>query len=328
MAESQIVVEELAKHYPGDIKAVDGVSFRVESGSVFGFLGPNGAGKSTTIKILTTLALPTAGRASVGGYDVVTKAQDVRHIAGVALQEIGIDPLMKPMELLVLQAQLFGANRSEATARARELLELVGLTDSSNRRAGTFSGGMRRRLDLAMALVHEPRVLFLDEPTTGLDPAARRDVWNEVRRLNEQLGITIFLTTQYLEEADELADTVAIIDQGRIAVEGSPAKLKAALGNESINLLFGNRESAERAMSELERVGDHARAPRLQLDRDVVRLYMKDAAQAIPAVLNRLQEVGMDPVSLTLTQPTLDDVFLQVTGQRLEAQEASPAQAA
>jgi ABC-2 type transport system ATP-binding protein len=315
MSDREIIVENLVKHYPGDVKAVDDISLKVESGSIFGFLGPNGAGKSTTIKILTTLALPTSGRATVGGFDVVSEAESVRRIAGVALQDIGIDPLMKPVELLSLQGQLFGASRAQARARAHELLDLVQLADAADRRAGTYSGGMRRRLDLAMALVHQPRILFLDEPTTGLDPASRRDVWTEVRRLNSELGITIFLTTQYLEEADELAEIVAIIDNGRIATEGSPAKLKASLGGESINLLFDTRELAERAMSELSGMGD-----RLQLDRDVVRLYMNRASELIPAVLNRLQQAEISPISLTLTQPTLDDVFLQVTGQRLEAE--------
>jgi ABC-2 type transport system ATP-binding protein len=311
MSDREIVVENLAKVYPGDVKAVDGISFNVKDGSVFGFLGPNGAGKSTTIKILTTLALPTAGKATVGGFDVVGQAEEVRRIAGVALQEIGIDSLMKATELLTLQAQLFGASRSEARTRAQELIELVRLTDAVERRVGTYSGGMRRRLDLAMALVHEPKVLFLDEPTTGLDPASRRDVWNEVRRLNQQLGITIFLTTQYLEEADELADTVAIIDNGQIAIEGAPARLKAELGGESINLLFGDRQGAELARAELSDLGDS-----LKLDRDVLRLYLNQAAQAIPTVMNRLQGADIEPLSLTLTQPTLDDVFLQVTGQR------------
>jgi len=320
LSDRGIVVEDLVKQYPGDVKAVDGVSFDVKDGSIFGFLGPNGAGKSTTIKILTTLALPTAGRATVGGFDVVTQAEDVRHIAGVALQDIGIDPLMKPMELLTLQGQLFGENRTRAAARASELLELVGLTEAVNRMAGILSGGMRRRLDLAMALVHQPAILFLDEPTTGLDPASRRDIWDEVRRLNKDLDITIFLTTQYLEEADELADTVAIIDRGKIATEGSPAKLKAALGGESINLLFDTRETSEKALAELTGTGE-----RIQLDRDVVRLYMPHAAEAIPAVINRLQQSGINPISLTLTQPTLDDVFLRVTGQRLQAQEATGA---
>jgi ABC-2 type transport system ATP-binding protein len=230
----------------------------------------------------------------------------------VALQEIGIDPLMKSMELLTLQGQLFGLSHQQATARAHELLELVRLTDATDRRVGTYSGGMRRRLDLAMALVHEPQILFLDEPTTGLDPASRRDVWDEVRRLNRQLGMTIFLTTQYLEEADELAENIAIIANGRIAAQGSPASLKAALGNESINLVFNSYETAELAVAELDGMGD-----RLQLDRDRVRLYLSQAAQAIPSVVTRLQRANLNPVSLTLTQPSLDDVFLQVTGQRL-----------
>lgn len=321
MHKGEIIVENLVKHYPGDVVAVADVSLHVEAGRIFGFLGPNGAGKSTTIKILTTLALPTSGRATVGGYDVVTQAEAVRRIAGVALQDIGLDPLMKPLELLRLHTRMFGATRDQAEARSRELLELVNLTEAIDRRVGTYSGGMRRRLDLAMALAHEPQVLFLDEPTTGLDPASRRDVWHEVRRLNRELGMTIFLTTQYLEEADELADVVAIIDRGRIAVQGSPARLKSSVGNESINLAFEDRDTVERALSHLDGFGQRA-----QIDRDVLRLYMENAAEAIPAVVNRLREANVNPISLTLTQPTLDDVFLQVTGQRLrdEAQ-AAPA---
>jgi len=316
----EIVVENLVKRYANDVVAVDDVSFEVQAGQVFGFLGPNGAGKSTTIKILTTLALPTSGRARVGGYDVISEAQQVRRIAGVALQEIGIDPLMKAMELLTLQGQLFGASRKQAEARAHELLELVRLTDALDRRVGTYSGGMRRRLDLALGLVHEPEILFLDEPTTGLDPASRRDVWEEVRRLNRRLGMTIFLTTQYLEEADELADVVAIIDDGKIVSEGAPAKLKAAVGNESINLAFETMQMADKAIRELDGIGAN-----IQSDRETVRVYMKQAAQAVPTVVNRLQQAGLDPISLTLTQPTLDDVFLQVTGQRLEPRESSTA---
>ena len=320
MKDREIVVENLIKSYPTNkVTAVDGINLRMDEGKIFGFLGPNGAGKSTTIKILTTLALPTSGRAMVGGFDVVSQASEVRRVAGVALQDIGIDPLMKSMELLVLQGRLFGSSRSEATARAKELLELVQLTDAANRRSGTYSGGMRRRLDLAMALVHQPKILFLDEPTTGLDPVSRRDVWREVRRLNRELGITIFLTTQYLEEADELADTIAIIMNGKIAAEGSPAKLKAAMGEESINLVFDSPELAEKGRSVLERMSD-----RIQLDRETVRLYLSQAASAIPNVVSQLQAAGLAPVSLTLTQPTLDDVFLQVTGQRLVAKEAIP----
>ena len=322
MSTREIIVEKLVKKYPGDVIAVDDISFKVNAGEVFGFLGPNGAGKSTTIKILTTLALPTEGSATVGGYDVVCEPGKVRQFAGVALQEIGLDPMMKPLELLTLQAQLFGADRKQAKARADELLDLLKLTEAADRRVGTYSGGMRRRLDLALALVHEPEILFLDEPTTGLDPSSRRDVWDEVRRLNRELGITIFLTTQYLEEADELAEVIAIIDQGKIQTIGSPSKLKADLGSESINVAFDSREIAEKAKTEL-----HSISEQIQIDREVVRVYLNQAAQAIPLVVNRLQQVNLNPISLTLTQPTLDDVFLQVTGERFQRQEKNQAEA-
>ncbi len=311
MNNREIVAENLVKRY-GDFTAVNGVSFKVHSGEIYGFLGPNGAGKSTTVAMLTTLALPTSGRAAVGSYDVVTQAGEVRRVAGVALQEIGLDPMMKSLELLTIQGQVFGYSRSEAQKRAYELLDLVKLSEFTARPVGKYSGGMRRRLDLAMALAHEPDILFLDEPTTGLDPASRRDIWTEVRRLNKQQGMTIFLTTQYLEEADELADRVAIIRQGEIAVEGAPAELKKALGTESINVTFRDALDAERAAAHFT---DMARA---KTDRKVLRLYLEQAASAVPAVMNRLQEIKLEPVSLTLTQPTLDDVFLQVTGQRFE----------
>ncbi len=323
MSNREILVEGLVKHYPGDVVAIDGITFKVNSGQIFGFLGPNGAGKSTAIRILTTLGLPTDGRASVGGYDVVREAQAVRRIAGVALQDIGLDPIMKPLEMLAIQGQLFGASRRQAVERGKELLELVRLTDAVDRRVGTYSGGMRRRLDLALALVHKPEILFLDEPTTGLDPASRRDVWEEVRRLNRVMGMTIFLTTQYLEEADQLADVVAIIDKGKIVAEGSPARLKAGVGTESINLTFDDRDTAERAIEKLSDM-----AARAQADRDTVRLYVSQAANAVPAVVDRLRQVHLNPISLTITQPTLDDVFLRVTGQRLESQETAQAQAA
>jgi ABC-2 type transport system ATP-binding protein len=322
LSNGEIVVENLVKEYPGDIFAVDDISFEVKAGDIFGFLGPNGAGKSTAIKILTTLGLPTSGNAYVGGFNVISEAQMVRRVAGVALQEIGLDPIMKAMELLSMQARLFGMDRNQANKRSEDLLDLVGLKDAIDRRVGTYSGGMRRRLDLALALVHEPEILFLDEPTTGLDPASRRDIWEEVRRLNRSLGMTIFLTTQYLEEADELADEIAIIDQGKIAVQGSPAKLKAALGTESINLIFENRSSADRAHDVLVDIVERA-----QTDRDKVRLYLAQAAERVPAVVSRLQQENIKPISITLTQPTLDDVFLQVTGQRLVSEKQAEKQA-
>lgn len=309
----EIIVEHLVKRY-GAVTAVNDVSFHVKSGEVFGFLGPNGAGKSTTVSILTTLSTPTEGRASVGGYDVAKEAAQVRRISGVALQEIGLDPKMKSMELLTIQAQLFGANRKQAIARAKELLEIVKLSEFTDRLVGKYSGGMRRRLDLALALAHEPDILFLDEPTTGLDPASRRDVWAEVRRLNQQLGMTIFLTTQYLEEADELANRIAIINDGKIAIEGTPTELKGSIGNESINVMFHDADTVEKAKTVLSDMVE-----RMQTDRKTLRLYTSGAASAVPVVVTRLQNAGFELVSLTLTQPTLDDVFLKVTGQRLEA---------
>jgi ABC-2 type transport system ATP-binding protein len=218
------------------------------------------------------------------------------------------------MELLTIQGQLFGMSRPAAQARAKELLDLVKLSDpeTQQRLVGKYSGGMRRRLDLALALVHEPSVLFLDEPTTGLDPASRRDVWAEVRRLNQQLGVTIFLTTQYLEEADELADRIAIIDGGTIVAQGTPAELKAQIGAESINVAFHQADDTGKAADALADM-----VPHTQSDGSVLRLYMSNAASAVPAVVNRLQSEGLDMASLTLTQPTLDDVFLSVTGKRL-----------
>jgi ABC-2 type transport system ATP-binding protein len=313
----EIIVENLIKQYGKDFRAVNEISFKVEAGGIFGFLGPNGAGKSTTVSILTTLALPTSGHASVGGYDVIHQAQMVREIAGVALQDISLDPLMKSMELLTIQGQVFGKSRRAAQQRAQELLELVKLTDAIDKRVGYYSGGMRRRLDLALALVHEPNILFLDEPTTGLDPASRRDVWNEVRRLNRELGMTIFLTTQYLEEADQLANRIAIIDRGKIAVDGKPADLKASMGTESINVVFEDETRAEQAQKILKPLSTQT-----QLDNKVLRLYMGQAAQSVPSVVTQLENAGLRPTSLTLSQPTLDDVFLKVTGQRFVEESA------
>ncbi len=322
---TKIVAENLVKRY-GSFTAVNGVSLTIEPGEVFGFLGPNGAGKSTTVAMLTTLSVPTEGRAKVGGYDIAKEAAQVRRVSGVALQEIGLDPLMTPRELLELQASLFGLSQRDTKARARELLEVVGLAEVTDKQCSKFSGGMRRRLDLALALVHEPDILFLDEPTTGLDPASRRDVWREVKRLNRERGMTIFLTTQYLEEADELAERVAIISAGQIAVEGTPAQLKAELGGESINLEFADEDAPKRAHSALEALTHNA-----VLDRKVLRLYLPNAAGAVAEVVTELNSSGLAPQSLTLTQPSLDDVFLQVTGQRFENEvpaNDSPAKAA
>ncbi|HEU4461484.1 MAG TPA: ATP-binding cassette domain-containing protein [Solirubrobacterales bacterium] len=257
--------EGLVKHYDSDdeaVEAVRGVDLEVYPGEIFGFLGPNGAGKSTTVKMLTTLLTITAGRAQVLGADVATEPDAVRRRIGVALQEAGLDPRQTGRELLVLHGQLYGFGKAEATARAEELLALVGLEEAADRVTKGYSGGMQRRLDLAAALVHEPEVLFLDEPTTGLDPASRLTVWEEVRRINGR-GATVFLTTQYLEEADQLCDRLAIIDDGRIVREGTPANLKAELSErldgEDVSLddvfLDATGRSRNRAAGEVQEVG-------------------------------------------------------------------------
>jgi ABC-2 type transport system ATP-binding protein len=310
-----ILADRLAKRY-GEVVAVRDVSFEVPPGQIFGFLGPNGAGKSTVVQILTTLALPSDGRAEVGGYDVIERPAEVRRVSGVALQEVGLDPQMTGRQLLRLHAGLFGFSRGEAARRADELLEIVGLTGDADRRAGQYSGGMRRRLDLAMALVHEPRILFLDEPTTGLDPASRRDVWEEVRRLNREAGMTIFLTTQYLEEADTLAGRIAIVDHGTIVRAGTPDELKSAMGEESIELTFDAPERAERAQKLLETLEVVPRRPRR--DGASLRLYVDRAAQKVAPVATALADAGLEPASLTVARPTLDDVFLAATGQRYD----------
>ncbi len=243
----EIEVQTLTRRF-GELRAVDEVDLSIPSGQIFGFLVPNGAGKSTLVRVLTTILAPTSGSAHVAGFDVTREGGKVRRAIGVALQDVGLDPLMTGRELLVLQARLFGDSGSQARATSERLLALVDLADvDPDKRSGDYSGGMRRRLDLALALVHDPRILFLDEPTTGLDPASRVAIWDEVRRLNHEKGMTIFLTTQYLEEADRLADQVAIISQGKIVARGTPAELKKGLGDEVVEVTLVTPEDAARA---------------------------------------------------------------------------------
>jgi len=306
-----IVAEGLERAF-GDVLAVQGIDLAVEEGEIYGFLGPNGAGKTTTVRMLTTLLLPTGGRASVAGYDVAAEARAVRASIGVALQEAALDPLMTGRELIRLQATLQGLPGGKGRQRADELLDRVGLSGAADRRVGTYSGGMQRRLDLAAALVHEPRVLFLDEPTTGLDPVSRKTIWEEVRALNDD-GTTVFLTTQYLEEADQLADDVGIIDNGRIVAEGSPEKLKGEIGNPHIQL-----QLAEGSVVEAEPI----LAPLGKLlppkDGKKVLVEVENGAADIPRVVRALDEAGIAVESLELVKPTLDDVFVAKTGYHLE----------
>jgi len=300
-----------------DLKAVDGVDLSIESGRIFGFLGPNGSGKTTMVRMLTTILKPSAGSARVAGFDVSKNQGEVRERVGVALQEVGLDGLMTAREMLVLQARLFRADGDQARATAERLLTTVGLDDVDlKKRVGEYSGGMKRRLDLALALVHEPLVLFLDEPTTGLDPVSRGSIWDEVRRLNSEKGMTIFLTTQYLEEADKLADEVAIIDRGRIVAQGAPRALKKAIGNEVVTLSFASDEVATRAAFALEQLCPDRRPA----GRDLL-CYFATAAGRLPELIRVLDEAGVGLEGLTISEPTLDDVFLQATGHRMSPRE-------
>jgi ABC-2 type transport system ATP-binding protein len=302
-----IKVERLARRF-GEVIAVDEVDLEIRRGEIYGFLGPNGAGKSTTVRVLCTLLSPTAGRAVVAGYDVATQPEQVRLRIGVALQEAALDPKQTGIELLRLQGRLYGLSRAEIRRRLADLGQLIDIGDALGRPIGTYSGGMKRRLDLAAALIHNPEVLFLDEPTSGLDPVSRARMWDEVRRLNTALGMTIFLTTQYLEEADELAGRVGIIDGGRLVAEGSPAQLKRSVGNDLIVAqVDGRAEAARRAVEPLAGV----RGVEVRGEEMIVTTF--DGAATIGAVAVALASVT--PVRhLTLRTPSLDDVFLEYTG--------------
>jgi ABC-2 type transport system ATP-binding protein len=303
----------LTRTFKGGIEAVRGVDLEVPEGELFGFLGPNGAGKSTTIRMLCTLLPPSAGSASVAGHDVVADGDAVRHNIGVALQEIGLDPVQTGRELLELQCGLYGIMGAAGRDRAAQLLELVGLTDAADRRTKTYSGGMKRRLDLASALVHHPKVLFLDEPTTGLDPASRLTVWDEVRSINST-GTTIFLTTQYLEEADELCQRLAIIDNGEIVAQGTPESLKAEIGKDvvSVELHGADAERTQQVIGELPGLD------RVIAEPDALALFVDNGAGSIAEIVRRLDTADIEVGSISVSRPSLDDVFLEATGRRLE----------
>jgi ABC-2 type transport system ATP-binding protein len=319
-----IETHELAREFEGGIRAVDGVDLEVAKGEIYGFLGPNGAGKTTTVRMLTTLLQPTGGRAVVAGFDVAKDPGGVRRKIGVALQEAALDPLMTGRELLELQATLHGISKRESRDKGQWLLDRVGLTLAADRRVGTYSGGMRRRLDLAAALVHTPEVLFLDEPTTGLDPVSRKAIWEEVRKLNQD-GTTVFLTTQYLEEADQLADRVGIISAGKLVAEGTPKTLKAEVGRPHLELSLVEQQGNEsRAEAVLARFG----RPLPARDGTLMVEVERGSAEIGPIVVALNQE-GLQVESLDLVEPTLDDVFVHKTGQHLEgAQESEESEVA
>ncbi|HEV7807870.1 MAG TPA: ATP-binding cassette domain-containing protein [Solirubrobacteraceae bacterium] len=315
-----IEVIGLERRFKGGLKAVDGIDLEVAAGEVYGFLGPNGAGKTTTVRMLVTLLRPTGGHARVAGYDVATQPAQVRRRIGVALQEAALDPLMTGSELIELQATLHGIAPRSVRRRGAGLIERVGLSGAAGRRVGTYSGGMRRRLDLAMALIHEPEVLFLDEPTTGLDPTSRLTLWDEVRRLRDE-GTTVFLTTQYLEEADQLADRLGIIAAGRIVAEGTPAALKAEVGRPHLDLVLAEGSDLDRARDVVAHFGER----RPSTEGCHLSIALERGAADIAPILRALDDADFEVAELELKQPTLDDVFLDKTGEHLEGAEDATA---
>ena len=302
----------------GENEAVAGVDLAVKPSEIYGFLGPNGAGKSTMVKMLCTLLTPTSGRATVAGFDVASQASDIRLRIGVALQDSSIDGKQSGREMLHLQGELYGLSKSDITQRLSDVIGLVDIGSAIDDRVETYSGGMKRRLDLAMSLIHKPQILFLDEPTTGLDPASRTAVWNEVRKLNREEGMTIFLTTQYLEEADELADRVGIISAGKLAIEGTPTALKQSIGNDLIVAeVDGDTSLIESELRELAGVSN------VESRSGEFTVSAMNGAAVIADVAVALKGSGITVQSLTLRTPTLDDVFLQVTGAHLAESHAS-----
>jgi ABC-2 type transport system ATP-binding protein len=321
--EYAIEAEGLVKTYPKEVKALDGLSFAVAPGSVFALLGPNGAGKSTAVKILTTLTTPDAGRATVAGLDVRGQVDAVRRTIGVVAQGSGVDIQATGRENLRLQGQIHGIRGRAVEERAVELLERFGLAEAADRVARGYSGGMQRRMDIAMALVHDPAVLFLDEPTTGLDPEVRADMWSEIERLARQRGKTVLLTTHYLEEADQLAERVAIVDRGQVVAEGTPEELKRELRGDAIHVdLAGDYNGAvSRALAELALIRD------VTVDGRVLRARADDGARAVPLVLQALETHGVSVASVRVARPSLDDVYLKYTGRTFDAAEAEEAEA-
>lgn len=320
---SAIVAEGLTRHF-GEVRAVNGIDLEIARGAIFGFLGANGSGKTTTIRMLTTLLKPTAGGARVDGLDIVAEARAVRRRIGVALQEAGLDDIQTGRELLTLQGRLFGMRGERLRRRVRDLLDVVDLAGAADRAVGGYSGGMKRRLDLAAALIHEPGVLFLDEPTTGLDPASREAVWSYVNRLSAEDGITVFLTTQYLEEADRLAHDLAIIDEGRIIARGSPDELKATISTDVVTVRVGGADDA------LARAAEAASAlpdvERVQRADGAAVVYVPNGARAVARIVLALDEAGVEVGDVSIAQPSLDDVFLQATGRRLRVDEMPAAE--
>ena len=312
MSEAAIQAEQLVREFKKGPRAVDGIDLEVSPGEIYGFLGPNGAGKSTTVHMLTTLLPPTSGSARVAGFDVVRQGPQVRQNIGAALQEAALDPLLTGREHLRLQASLQGLSRAERVRRSEELLTRVGLGEAADRKVRGYSGGMKRRLDLALALVHRPKILFLDEPTTGLDVQSRTALWSEVSRLASEDEVTVFLTTQYLEEADVLADRVGIIDHGHIVAEGTPAALKAEVGRPTVEAIPASEDDLPRTAGILEQFGERVASTK------GVAVRLNDGRVGLYEIVRALDADGLEAENIQIHQPSLDDVFLAKTGRSLE----------
>ena len=312
MPEAAIQAEQLVREFKKGPRAVDGIDLEVSPGEIYGFLGPNGAGKSTTVHMLTTLLPPTSGSARVAGFDVLRQGPQVRQNIGAALQEAALDPLLTGREHLRLQASLQGLSRADRVRRSEELLTRVGLGEAADRKVRGYSGGMKRRLDLALALVHRPKILFLDEPTTGLDVQSRTALWSEVSRLASEDDVTVFLTTQYLEEADVLADRVGIIDQGHIVAEGTPAALKAEVGRPTVEAIPASEDDLPRTAGILERFGEPVSSTK------GVAVRLNDGRVGLYEIVRALDADGLEAENIQIHQPSLDDVFLAKTGRSLE----------
>jgi ABC-2 type transport system ATP-binding protein len=314
-----IEAKDLVKTYPGDVKALDELSFRVEEGTVFGLLGPNGAGKSTAVKILTTLSRADSGVATVAGFDVVSQADQVRRSIGTVQQGSTVDREATGRENLRLQGQVYGLRGRDLEVRASELLERFGLADAADRIARGYSGGMERRLHVAMALINRPSVLFLDEPTTGLDPEVRADMWSEIASLARDQGLTILLTTHYLEEADQLASQLAIVDRGHVVAEGTPEGLKADLQGDAIHVELGQADGNGDVAVALETLTDISE---ISVDGRTLHARATDGGRAVPVVLQALEARGIEVASVSVARPSLDDVYLRHTGRTFDKAEA------
>lgn len=323
---SIIQTKNLTKIFPGDIRAVDGIDFEVESGEIFAFLGPNGAGKTTTIKILNTLLMPTSGTATVAGFDVVKNPAEVRKRVGYAAQDVGVDEHATGRENLTLYGHFYRMNNKLITQRVRDIFNLVGLTGDEDRMVNTYSGGMRKRLDLAMSLIHQPQVIFLDEPTTGLDPQTRAYLWDYIKNLAKEMDIAIFLTTHYMDEADQLADRIAIIDLGKIMTIGTSDELKRNIGGDVVTLTPPVEKDEERKefVRRTEEVlsGKPFILQTKPADGELAA-YVKDGGTAVPAIMQILSSQGIDVKTISMSRPSLDDVFLKYTGRTMRSEGGS-----